>query len=87
MKELNRTPLDFFPSSLHRVTVPDSFTNRDGQTTVPSRYSIPFFVNPDAEKVVSPVCSRVGMDGGARYEPITYKEYVEKGLEATRGNT
>ncbi|MEM8902509.1 MAG: 2-oxoglutarate and iron-dependent oxygenase domain-containing protein [Actinomycetota bacterium] len=55
-----------YVSTVHRVISP----------TERHRYSIPFFVNPDAETVVSPVRSCVDADHPDLDEPITARDYL-----------
>ena len=45
---------------------------------LPDRYSIPYFVIPDAEGIVYPQPSRVIADQVANYEPILYKSFAEE---------
>ncbi len=55
-----------YVSTVHRVISP----------TERHRYSMPFFVNPDADTVVKPVPSCVDADHPAELEPVTAREYL-----------
>ena len=55
-----------YASTPHRVLAP-----ADGD-----RYSVPFFVNPDADTVVACLPSCVGTDRPRRYEPVTAGEFL-----------
>jgi isopenicillin N synthase-like dioxygenase len=57
-----------FISNYHRVK------NRSGQ----ERFSIPFFVNPDRDVVVSPLPEIVARTGPARYEPVKLSEHLAR---------
>jgi isopenicillin N synthase-like dioxygenase len=60
---------DHWKSTPHRVVNPPLGTA--GPTR---RQSIPFFVNPSAETMIA--CLDAFAEGGARYEPITYADWI-----------
>ncbi len=63
---LSRLTNDVIPATTHRVVNPD-----DAST---NRYSMPFFVHPNPDTVLSCVPSCVGT--GAKYEPINSHEWL-----------
>lgn len=69
----------FYPSALHRVIIPGSSvrdsTIGDCPKGTPARYSIPYFVAPDAGGLVVPQPTRVNVEGRALYEPVMFKTY------------
>ena len=70
----------YYPSALHRVTLPGGLglADRKKNSTIPARYSIPYFVAPDAEGTVAPSPSLVKVGTKAAYEPITFKDYSDR---------
>lgn len=70
---LARWTNDRYVSTPHRVANPET---RD-------RYSVPFFVNPDADAVVEPMPSCVSSANPARYEPIRASDYLASRFDAT----
>ncbi len=70
---LARWTNDRYVSTPHRVTSPE----------VRHRYSVPFFVNPDAHAVVEPMPSCVSSANPARYEPIRADDYLASRFDAT----
>ena len=76
VKHSRRT--DVFPSASHRVTLPPSTNNKSQETVTRRRFSIPYFVAPDAEKIVSCLSSCVGDDEGnpAKFEPVSFADYA-----------
>lgn len=69
--------LDTLKSTLHRVGLPpkqDRFTGDESMTR--ARYSIPYFVTPEAPTIVEclPTCT----DGSrpAKYKPIKWVDYM-----------
>ncbi|EFX04924.1 thymine dioxygenase [Grosmannia clavigera kw1407] len=89
---LQRWSNDSLKSTLHRVRAPLLSENGimkteqeaygNGRVT-PSRYSIPYFVSADREKVIDclPGCS--GPDKPKKYEPINSGDYMAMRLNAT----
>ncbi|HJM97294.1 MAG TPA: 2OG-Fe(II) oxygenase family protein [Acidimicrobiales bacterium] len=63
---LARWTNDRYCSTPHRARTPD----------VKSRYSIPFFINPDPESVIEPIESCVTRENPTRYKPITAGVYL-----------
>lgn len=61
---------DEWVSTPHRVANPPS-----GFKGTARRQSIPFFLNPSKETVIE--CLPPFVKGGAKYEPITYGEYID----------
>jgi len=61
---------DEWVSTPHRVANPPS-----GFKGTARRQSIPFFLNPSKETVIE--CLSPFVKGGAKYEPITYGEYID----------
>ena len=51
---------------------------------IPERYSIPFFVMPDAKAIIAPQRSRVLADNRALYEPTSFKSYSKQMFQATQ---
>jgi len=74
-------PIDTLRSTLHRVVAPSSVGAQDGH--VPERYSIPYFMGPDAKAFVEclPGCS--GPDRPVRYEGVSVEKYIDDRLNAT----
>lgn len=70
---LARWTNDRYVSTPHRVTNP---TGRH-------RYSVPFFVNPDADAVVEVMPSCVSGDEPARYEPVRAGDYLASRFDET----
>ncbi|MEM9036854.1 MAG: 2-oxoglutarate and iron-dependent oxygenase domain-containing protein [Actinomycetota bacterium] len=70
---LARWTNDRYVSTTHRVHSP----------TEGDRYSIPFFVNPDAGAVVAPLSSCVDDEHPPAYEPITASEYLRSRFDDT----
>ncbi|CAF9917161.1 hypothetical protein IMSHALPRED_003480 [Imshaugia aleurites] len=58
----------YYPAGIHRVVIPASYRS--------SRYSIPFFVSPDPDAVIVPQPSCVAAGQKRRYEPITYRGFL-----------
>ena len=74
------------PSSLHRVVVTHAANGAGpGSTSVPSRFSIPYFFLPSPDGLIAPQETRVKEDGKAKYEAMTFKEYSERMFLAARG--
>ena len=70
---------DTFPSASHRVTLPPPRAASKNQMHEPTmtrqRFSIPYFVAPDAHKTVSCLSSCVSDEKPARVEPVSFAEY------------
>jgi len=62
---------DTWVSTPHRVANPP----REGRGTS-RRQSIPFFLNPNSRTVIECLPQYRGADGAAKYEPITFSEYI-----------
>jgi isopenicillin N synthase-like dioxygenase len=67
---------DTLKSSLHRVTPPTSKTSTTTSKMIPARYSIPYFVGPTLDTVVT--CLPECIDGTtpAKHKPILWQEYM-----------
>jgi isopenicillin N synthase-like dioxygenase len=68
--------LDYLRSTSHRVILPplqDRFTGDERLTR--ARYSIPYFVTTDPDLVVECLPSCIDDKNGAKYEPITQRDY------------
>lgn len=63
---LSRLTNDVIPATTHRVVNPDDATS--------NRYSMPFFVHPNPDTILSCIPSCVG--SGAKYEPINSHEWL-----------
>lgn len=74
---LQRFSNDVFPSASHRVTLPPeaSSANQTQETMTRQRFSIPYFVAPDAEKTVSCLSSCVSDERPVKFEPVSFAEY------------
>ncbi len=70
---LMRWSNDIYISTPHRVIRPAA-----------ERYSIAFFLDPDADAVVDPILSRPG--DVAHYPPVTGHDYLQERLTATYGH-
>ena len=69
---------DVFPSASHRVKLPPraaSPSQTHDETVARQRFSIPYFVAPDADKTVSCLSSCVSDDQPAKFEPVSFAEY------------
>lgn len=86
---LQRWSNDRLKSTLHRVRAPPlSRTGfpKSGQTKegiTPARYSIPYFVSADRDKVIDCLPGCYGPDNPKKYEPINSGDYVSMRLNAT----
>lgn len=73
--------VDMFPSASHRVKLPPpraaaASSDQTGEETITRRrFSIPYFVAPDADKTVSCLSSCVREDKRAKFEPVSFAEY------------
>lgn len=70
---LMRWSNDVYVSTPHRVLRPDG-----------ERYSIAFFLDPDADALVEPIISQQGES--AHYPPVTGYDYLQERLQATYGH-
>ncbi|ONH64961.1 1-aminocyclopropane-1-carboxylate oxidase [Cyberlindnera fabianii] len=77
---LQRWSNDTLKSTLHRVTAPP-VNSETGISKV--RYSIPYFVCADADKVIDALEGTYGDMVPKKYEPITSGEYLTMRLNAT----
>ncbi|KAF2159568.1 hypothetical protein M409DRAFT_70893 [Zasmidium cellare ATCC 36951] len=64
-----------YPSAMHRVAVRPA---QNGEKTIPSRFSIPFFTMINSAESIYPMPSRVEADGKANFEPVAFKDLVQK---------
>lgn len=67
---------DQLKSTLHRVTLPrldDRFTG--DQRITRKRYSIPYFVSPDVETLVTCLPACMDEKSPAKYEPVVQDDY------------
>ncbi|CAI7643926.1 gibberellin 20-oxidase [Penicillium manginii] len=82
---LMRWSNDELKSTLHRVRAPplvDSPGESSGRITRP-RYSIPYFISPDRDRVIDCVPGCYGPDRPKKYEPITSGDYISMRMNAT----
>ena len=70
---LARWTNDRYVSTPHRVSAP----------AASDRYSVPFFVNPDADTVVECIPSCAAADRPARYEPVTATQFLQGRIDGT----
>jgi isopenicillin N synthase-like dioxygenase len=73
---LMRWSNDYLKSTLHQVTVPPLQATPAGQKPVTrARYSIPYFVSPDATSIIEclPACSDT--KNPAKYPPVVQEDY------------
>ena len=70
---LMRWSNDVYVSTPHRVLRPEG-----------ERYSIAFFLDPDADALVEPIVSQPGES--AHYPPVTGYDYLQERLQATYGH-
>jgi isopenicillin N synthase-like dioxygenase len=71
---------DTLKSTLHRVRAPPQL---EGETVTRERFSIPYFLSADPDKVIDALPGTYGPDRPKRYEPITSGEYLNMRLNAT----
>jgi isopenicillin N synthase-like dioxygenase len=77
---LQRWSNDQLKSTLHRVTAPPV----DSETGISkARYSIPFFISANRDKVVDALEGTYSDDNPKKYEPITAGEYLNRRLNVT----
>ncbi|KAH9918335.1 flavonol synthase/flavanone 3-hydroxylase [Amylocystis lapponica] len=78
---LMRWSNDTLKSTLHRVRAPPPKAEDDGTTR--ERFSIPFFMTADREKVIDCLPGCFGPDKPKKYEPINAGAYIDMRLNAT----
>ncbi|KII88339.1 hypothetical protein PLICRDRAFT_698734 [Plicaturopsis crispa FD-325 SS-3] len=78
---LSRWSNDILKSTLHRVRAPPRKEGDGGMTR--ERYSIPYFMTADRDKVIDCLPGCFGPDRPKRYEPINAGEYINMRLNAT----
>jgi len=64
---------DYFISALHRVSVPSPETV--GDSGIPARYSIPFFVAPKPTHTIATLPRFISAERPAKYEPVQFQDY------------
>lgn len=82
---LMRWSNDELKSTLHRVRAPPLVTapgDSAGRMTQ-TRYSIPYFISPDRERVIDCLPGCHGAGRPKKYEPITSREYISMRMNAT----
>ncbi|KAJ5387881.1 gibberellin 20-oxidase [Penicillium cosmopolitanum] len=82
---LMRWSNDELKSTLHRVRAPPLVDSPDasaGRITLP-RYSIPYFISPDRDRVIDCVPGCYGPDRPKKYESITSGDYISMRMNAT----
>ncbi|OQD74051.1 hypothetical protein PENDEC_c012G06844 [Penicillium decumbens] len=82
---LMRWSNDELKSTLHRVRAPPlavSDAGFSGRITRP-RYSIPYFISPDRDRVIDCLPGCYGPDRPKKYEPIVSKDYISMRMNAT----
>ena len=68
--------VDYLKSTLHRVDLPPLSDRFEGeQRMTRPRYSIPFFVSPDADSLVEVLAPCIDGRHPAKYEPIKQYDY------------
>lgn len=70
-------PLDYLKSTLHRVTLPPVQDEQPvgGKAMTRARYSIPYFVSPDAKAVIECLPACADTKNPAKYPPVIQEEY------------
>ena len=76
---LMRWSNNILKSTLHRVVPP---TISPEMTDIPSRYSIPYFIGADPDKLIDCIPGTYGPDRPKAYEAITAKEYIDMRMAA-----
>ncbi|KAK4506267.1 hypothetical protein PRZ48_004232 [Zasmidium cellare] len=71
----NGKPKGLYPSAMHRVAIRPT---KDGEKTVPGRFSLPFFTKIKPAEPIYPLPSRVEADGKANYEPVGFQDLAKK---------
>ncbi|KAI1081061.1 Clavaminate synthase-like protein [Whalleya microplaca] len=74
---LMRWSNDYLKSTLHRVTLPPLQTKRDvdGKKMTSPRYSIPYFVSPNAKALIECLSVYATEENPAKYEPVVQEDY------------
>ncbi|OLN86444.1 UPF0676 protein C1494.01-like protein 3 [Colletotrichum chlorophyti] len=80
---MQRWSNDTLRSTMHRVRAPPFETREDGDLVTRARYSIPYFIGADQEKIVDCVPGCFNPDRPKKYDPIKSREYIEMRLNAT----
>jgi len=78
---LMRWSNDTLKSTLHRVRAPPPQAADGGMTR--ERFSIPYFMTADREKVIDCLPGCFGPDNPKKYEPINAGQYIDMRLNAT----
>ena len=65
-----------FPATTHRVVAPPEQRS--------ARYSMPFFIHPHPDTMLTPLPACVGHSDGLRYEHISAHEYLQNRLRANQ---
>ena len=65
-----------FPATTHRVVAPANQRN--------ARYSMPFFIHPHPDTMLTPIASCAGETNGLRYEALNAHEYLQSRLRANQ---
>lgn len=81
---LMRWSNDELRSTLHRVRAPPLIQadESSGGRIARPRYSIPYFISPDRDRVIDCLPGCYGPDRPKKYEPITSRDYVNMRLNA-----
>ncbi|KAI1488886.1 hypothetical protein F5X96DRAFT_643323 [Biscogniauxia mediterranea] len=74
---LMRWSNDYLKSTLHRVTFPPNWTQRnaEGKLMTRARYSIPYFVSPNPTAVIECLPACASETSVPKYEPVVQREY------------
>ncbi|KAI1639065.1 hypothetical protein F4809DRAFT_597477 [Biscogniauxia mediterranea] len=74
---LMRWSNDYLKSTLHRVTFPLNWTQRnaEGKLMTRARYSIPYFVSPNPTAVIECLPACASETSVPKYEPVVQREY------------
>ena len=69
--------LDYLKSTLHRVTLPPVQSEQPlgGKAMTRARYSIPYFVSPDAKAVIECLPACADLKNPAKYPPVIQEDY------------
>lgn len=85
---LSRWSNDLISSTKHRVIQPPpkagEMNDADNpESMFPPRYSIAYFCNPNADKLIETIPGTFTDDNPKKYEPVTSGDYIEMRLAAT----
>ncbi|GAD95358.1 hypothetical protein PVAR5_4000 [Paecilomyces variotii No. 5] len=82
---LARWSNDIIKSTRHRVVEPPSPVEEDKSDTIPARYSVAYFCNPNIDKLIDALPGTYGDEVGVpkKYEGIKSGDYLVKRLTAT----